>query len=205
MAFTWGQFHRKHHCTHHKNDAGRYQLSGRYQLWGIYWEYFVDTVWLSWLVQNFVVIVWAYFKPEHTKSWSNFEFDRNTVSGTGTWSKWVIKFNRLFSDSKVHVIHRSLVIMTYTLKLSSPLTWRYGVSVSILQKISHVVTKQTALLSILPGLAVTWHCSLNSLRPIDAIWHQRSRSALVQVMAWHHLGAKPLHEPMLIAWAFENW
>ena len=27
-----------------------------------------------------------HFKPEHGKFWSNFEFDRNIVSGTGAWS-----------------------------------------------------------------------------------------------------------------------
>ena len=35
-------------------------------------------------VQNFIVISWAHFKPEHCKFLSNFEFDQNTVSGTGT-------------------------------------------------------------------------------------------------------------------------
>ena len=28
----------------------------------------------------------GHFKPEHCKFWSNFEFDRNMVSGTGAWS-----------------------------------------------------------------------------------------------------------------------
>ena len=32
---------------------------------------------------NFVVIGWAYFKIEHYKFWSNFEFDRNTICRTG--------------------------------------------------------------------------------------------------------------------------
>ena len=34
-------------------------------------------------VQNFVVIGYIYFKPGHSKIWSNFEFDRNIISGTG--------------------------------------------------------------------------------------------------------------------------
>ena len=33
-------------------------------------------------MQNFVVIGGAYFKLEHTKFLFNFEFDRNTFSGT---------------------------------------------------------------------------------------------------------------------------
>ena len=33
--------------------------------------------------ENFVVIGWVYFKLEHCKFWSNFESDRNIVSGTG--------------------------------------------------------------------------------------------------------------------------
>ena len=43
----------------------------------------VTTVTLSWRVQNFVVIGRVNFKPEHCKFWSNFEFDRNIISGTG--------------------------------------------------------------------------------------------------------------------------
>ena len=44
----------------------------------------VTTVTLSWRVQNFIVIVRAHFKTEDGKLWSNFDFDRNIVSGTGT-------------------------------------------------------------------------------------------------------------------------
>ena len=39
----------------------------------------------AWHVQNLVVISWAYFKLEHSTLWSNFKFDRNTVSGMGTF------------------------------------------------------------------------------------------------------------------------
>ena len=39
-------------------------------------------------VQDFVVINWTYFKPEHSKCSWNFEFDRSTVSETGTRSMW---------------------------------------------------------------------------------------------------------------------
>ena len=34
-------------------------------------------------MQNLVVIGRAHLKPEHCQMWSNFEFDRNLVSGTG--------------------------------------------------------------------------------------------------------------------------
>ena len=34
---------------------------------------------------NFVVIGEAYSKLEHSKFWSNFGFDRNSVSGTDAW------------------------------------------------------------------------------------------------------------------------
>ena len=44
-----------------------------------------EIVQLSWRVQNFVVTGYVYFKLEHCK-WSNFEFERNIVSGTGAWS-----------------------------------------------------------------------------------------------------------------------
>ena len=35
--------------------------------------------------QNFVVIGWAHLNPERCKFWLNFEFDRNTASGTRPW------------------------------------------------------------------------------------------------------------------------
>ena len=41
----------------------------------------IMTVTLSWPVQNFIVIGWIYFNPEHSKFWLNFEFDRNPISG----------------------------------------------------------------------------------------------------------------------------
>ena len=37
---------------------------------------------------------------------------------------------------------------------------------------------------------------INSLRPSDAMWCETSWSTLVQVMAWHLTGNKPLTEPM---------
>ena len=54
----------------------------------------VTTVTLSWRVQNFVVVGRAHFKLEYCKFWSNFEFDRNIVSGTGARSAslraWIV-------------------------------------------------------------------------------------------------------------------
>ena len=49
----------------------------------------VTTVTLSWRVQHFVVIGKVYFKPGHFKFWSNFQFDRNIISGTGARSSTV--------------------------------------------------------------------------------------------------------------------
>ena len=48
-------------------------------------QYFahVTTVSLSWRVQNIVVIGRVYSKLEHSEFSSNFEFDRNMLSGTG--------------------------------------------------------------------------------------------------------------------------
>ena len=40
---------------------------------------------LSWHVQNIVVIGRVYSKLEHSEFSSNFEFDRNMLSGTGAW------------------------------------------------------------------------------------------------------------------------
>ena len=60
----------------------------------------VTTVQLSWHVQNFVVIDWACFTLQRSKFWSNFEFDQNTISGTGAWSLlrlpfWKIVFQQV--------------------------------------------------------------------------------------------------------------
>ena len=41
-----------------------------------------DSVELSWRGQNFFVIGWAHFT---SKFWSNFEFVRKNISGTGAW------------------------------------------------------------------------------------------------------------------------
>ena len=46
----------------------------------------VTTVSLSWRVQNIVVIGWIYLKLERSEFSSNFEFDRNMLSGTG--ARW---------------------------------------------------------------------------------------------------------------------
>ena len=44
----------------------------------------------------------------------------------------------------------------------------------------------------------------NSLRPSDAIWHQRTCSSLVQLMVCHLHRTKPLPEQMLLNWTFMN-
>ena len=46
----------------------------------------VTTVTLSWHVQNIVVIGRVYFTLKCFEFSSNFEFDRNMLSGTGAWS-----------------------------------------------------------------------------------------------------------------------
>ena len=51
----------------------------------------VTTVTLSWRVQNIVVIGRVYFTLECFEFSSNFEFDRNMLSGTGAWSGQMIK------------------------------------------------------------------------------------------------------------------
>ena len=67
----------------------------------------VTTVTLSWRVKNIVVIGRVYFTLECFEFSSNFEFDRNMLSGTGawndilqpggecseSWSKWPLTFS----------------------------------------------------------------------------------------------------------------
>ena len=43
----------------------------------------------------------------------------------------------------------------------------------------------------------------HSSRPSDEYIHQWTRPSLVQIMAWHQIGAKPLSEPMLEYCLFE--
>ena len=54
---------------------------------------YVTTVTLSWRVQNIVVIGRVYFTLECFEFSSNFEFDRNMLSGTGASTNKVIKIS----------------------------------------------------------------------------------------------------------------
>ena len=51
----------------------------------------------SWRAQNFTLIGSVYYKLEHSKFWSNFEFDQNIVNGTGARFWFQIK-NKKYSD-----------------------------------------------------------------------------------------------------------
>ena len=68
-----------------------YNIRGRSQ------RYFahVTTVSLSWRVQNIVVIGRVYLKLKRFEFSSNFEFDRNMLSGTGAW--WADRDRRLWN------------------------------------------------------------------------------------------------------------
>ena len=63
----------------------------------------VTTVTLLWCVQNFIVVRWAYFKPEHGKFCSDFEFDWNIVRGTGTRPTFFTRSHNKES-SRQHII-----------------------------------------------------------------------------------------------------
>ena len=54
----------------------------------------VTTVTLSWRVQNIVVIGRVYFTLDCFEFSSNFEFDRNMLSGTGARYHYLCKWNR---------------------------------------------------------------------------------------------------------------
>ena len=36
-------------------------------------------------MQNFIVMGWIFYEQQHFEISLNFEFDRNIISGTGTW------------------------------------------------------------------------------------------------------------------------
>ena len=73
----------------------------------------VTTVTLSWPVQNIVVIGHIHFTLECFEFSSNFEFDRNMLSGTGArWgmSLWVHSLNYILLLSSSHSIQYSAMI-----------------------------------------------------------------------------------------------
>ena len=65
----------------------------------------VTTVALSWPVQNIVVISSVHFTLECFEFSSNFEFDRNMLSGTGAWA------GTLKNMSNCTVIHPEYLII----------------------------------------------------------------------------------------------
>ena len=58
----------------------------------------VTTVTLSWRVQNIVVIGRVHFTLECFEFSSNFEFDRNMLSGTGAWSPYRCYYPSRYGD-----------------------------------------------------------------------------------------------------------
>ena len=139
--------------------------------------------------------------------------------------EWVIEFKSLFqtSDIEVHVIHISFVIITYTLDIGHvqcamaciktvtdlplPSPRRRGRPKKTWSKCVKTDVSECGLAGIDPQDRDIWRASVwHSLMQIyvtpvwssEAIWHHRSWSILIQLMAYHLLGAKPLPEPLLI-------
>ena len=56
------------------------------------------------IVPNFVVIGKAYFKLECYQFWSNFEFDRNIVNGTGAWTLFNIASSNSLSPDGIKLL-----------------------------------------------------------------------------------------------------
>ena len=83
----------------------------------------VTTVTLSWRVQNIVVIGRVYFTLECFEFSSNFEFDRNMLSGTGAWSsRWSQRFSQALGFARLDSV--SLLFASYLDDFSS-LQYRY--------------------------------------------------------------------------------
>ena len=74
----------------------------------------VTTVTLSWRVQNFVVVGRVHFKLEHCKIWSNFEFDRNIVSGTGARNTTALALEKQYYSPSASGI-KGITIWLYVL------------------------------------------------------------------------------------------
>ena len=115
---------------------------------------------LSWRVQNIVVIGRIYLKLERSEFSSNFEFDRNMLSGTGAWKE--VFEARIFDNYPKSLLRqninfaplpKSFFFLFYVhciLIIQFPLPWR---SYSLSQSHRHHIwlPVNSAILEGIPG------------------------------------------------------
>ena len=109
----------------------------------------VTTVSLSWRVQNIVVIGRVYFTLECFEFSSNFEFDRNMLSGTGAMSDCRKEFARTEIISRQW--GRDKMAAKFLATSSNVFSW---MNIYIFRLGFHWIYKFTALVHI-----TTWHRS----------------------------------------------
>ena len=112
---------------------------------------------LSWYVQNFIVICWACFKLEHSKSLSNFEFNQHAINGMGTRFQWLNPYGHLHHYDYKHQSYNCPSISEATLKdMNRCITWIYEVMI-ILSQLNPSITKEYAYFMGCIAYVLCWH------------------------------------------------
>ena len=120
----------------------------------------VTTVTLSWRVQNIVVIGHVYFTLECFEFSSNFEFDRNMLSGTGAWHRYIDSYDYRSGATEVtlkDMYHKS---MAWCKTAVTPVRkqWSYC---SLALKHRCICTKPQKVTTRLGTALVYWNMSLS--------------------------------------------
>ena len=118
----------------------------------------------------------------------------------------------VFSIFLSSIFHSHLPVDIITNPLSTPLS-----VTNIIMKLKNLDCRNTSISNLLVScfFSITSTCFtkiwgiiwgiINSLRPSAAYMHQQSMPSLVQIMACHLDGAKPLSEPMLEYCQLDSW
>ena len=122
----------------------------------------------------------------------SFVFRKKSYPKTGTDDQEMEK-----KSSKVHFIVHVLLVDMKNLLISGPLSTDWLKSLSKYEVLFKKMHFKMFVMSMF--FLLRTHMMMKSwlTAAIDAIWYHRSLSTLVQAMAWHQFGAKPLLEPMV--------
>ena len=155
-------------------------VSNIFDRWQRYFAH-VTTVRLSWRVQNIVVIGCVYFTLECFEFSSNFEFDRNMLSGTGAWFLFLLlHFFMIYvtSDAKVAL---NYIMSHYNDVIMSAMTFQitsasivYSTVCSAADQSKH---QSSASMAFVRGI---------HRRPVDSSHKKASNTENVSIWWRHH-------------------
>ena len=154
---------------------------------------YLHQIFSSWANHHYIVSF-------HLFVWDDLaEFGR--VSNTVRFHYNAVQYNRIFHTA-LHLLKQNMNQSLNEQKAPHTSAWRvsYGVSiVRILEKIDRIITTLPCIgLSHLPLMP---HICVSNA----AYMRQWIGSAMVQIMACHLFGAKPLSYPMLEYWQLNSW